>query len=378
MISISSFPLKWFIAYFIFQFYSILLFAQTKIPIFKENEGGYKCFRIPSIISTENGTLLAVVEGRNNGCSDTGDIDLVMKRSLDGGNTWSEISVLWNDAKNTCGNPTLVQDKNTGRILLLSTWNLGNDHESQIIAGTSKDTRRVFILTSDDEGITWQPPREITTNVKKPEWSWYATGPGNGIQIKSGKYKNRLFIACDHIEKQSKKYFSHVIFSDDGGTSWSIGGISPSDMVNECTIAELPKGKLMLNMRNYDDSRARKVSFSNDGGRSFSKLEPDNALIEPICHGSLISFKKGGKYFFAFSNPASQTSRTNMTVKVSKNQGKTWKYQKVLNLGPSAYSNLVLLNNGNLACLYEAGEKSPYENIIFEEIGFKLLMTENQ
>jgi sialidase-1 len=121
MISISSFPLKWFIAYFIFQFYSILLFAQTKIPIFKENEGGYKCFRIPSIISTENGTLLAVVEGRNNGCSDTGDIDLVMKRSLDGGNTWSEISVLWNDAKNTCGNPTLVQDKNTGRILLLST-----------------------------------------------------------------------------------------------------------------------------------------------------------------------------------------------------------------------------------------------------------------
>jgi sialidase-1 len=233
-------------------------------------------------------------------------------------------------------------------------------------------------LTSDDEGITWQPPREITTNVKKPEWSWYATGPGNGIQIKSGKYINRLLIACDHIEKQSKKYFSHVIFSNDGGTSWSIGGISPSDMVNECTIAELPKGKLMLNMRNYDDSRARKVSFSNDGGRSFSKLEPDNALIEPICHGSLISFKKGGKHFMAFSNPASQNSRTNMTVKVSKNQGKTWKYQKVLNLGPSAYSNLVLLNNGNLACLYEAGEKSPYENIIFEEIGFKLLMTENQ
>ena len=123
-------------------------FAQELNHLFKAGEEGYGCFRIPAIVSTTQGTLLAFAEGRKNNCGDAGDIDLVLKRSLDGGKTWSRLSVVWNDAENTCGNPVPVVDQRTGKIILLSTWNLGTDHEGQIIAGKSKDTRRIFVMSS--------------------------------------------------------------------------------------------------------------------------------------------------------------------------------------------------------------------------------------
>lgn len=291
--------------------------AQSKLPLFKSGDGGYKCFRIPAIITTSKGTLIALAEGRWGGCSDTGDIDMVMKRSFDGGKTWTDLTVIWNDANNTCGNPTIVEDRKNNRIIVLSTWNLGSDHENQIIAGTSKDTRRIFTLTSDNEGETWSAARDITADVKLSSWTWYATGPCNGIQMESGKYKGRIVIPCDHIEKDSKKYFSHSIHTDDGGQTWHLGGTTPTDMVNECTVAELPKGKLMLNMRNYNEIRVRRFSTSKDGGMTWSALKSDTTLIEPVCQASLIAFKHGKKRALAFSNPANQKSRTNMTVRIS-------------------------------------------------------------
>jgi sialidase-1 len=345
--------------------------AQDLNHLFKSGEEGYKCFRIPAIVTTTKGTILAFAEARKNNCSDAGDIDLVVKRSFDGGKTWSKISMVWNDAENTCGNPAPVVDQKTGNIILLSTWNLGTDREEQIIKGTSKDSRRVFVLSSSDEGNSWSTARDITSDVKMPDWTWYATGPGNGIQMRSKKYKNRLVIPCDHIEAVSKKYYSHSIHSDDGGLTWKLGGSTPTDMVNECTVAELPKGKLLLNMRNYNALRVRQTSTSIDGGETWSDLQQDTALIEPVCQASMLWYDhKGRKPFLAFSNPANQKSRTNMTVRISFNQGKSWKQKLVLHEGPSAYSNLVVLPNGNLACFYEAGIKSAYEGIVFKELVF--------
>lgn len=336
--------------------------------VFRSGEFGYACFRIPALVISADGVWIAFAEGRKKDCGDSGNIDLVMRRSLDGGNSWTPLQVVWDDQENTCGNPAPVLDKKTGDLVLLSTWNLGIDREPQIIAGTSKDTRRIFVLRSRDSGATWTSPVEITPRVKSSDWTWYATGPGAGIQLRKGRYKGRLVIPCDHIEAVSKKYYSHVIYSDDGGRSWNLGGRTPQDQVNECAVAELPDGTLLLNMRNYNAVRARQVARSRDGGTSWSDIAQDTTLIEPVCQASLswVEIKKR-KGYLLFSNPASSSKRVNMTLRRSFDSGTHWE-SYVLYEGPSAYSSLAYTSSGEIACLFEAGQKSPYEGIVLKVV----------
>jgi sialidase-1 len=342
--------------------------------LFESGSEGYQCFRIPAMVTTKAGTLLAFAEGRKKGCSDTGDIDLVLKRSEDNGKTWSKLLVIWDDGENVCGNPAPVVDEVTGTIHLLCTWNLGMDHEGEIIDGSSRDTRRVFVMQSDEDGTQWTTPREITREVKEDHWTWYATGPCHGIQLKHGKHRGRLLIPCDHIVAQSKAYYSHVIYSDDQGQSWNLGGSTPQDQVNECCVVELSDGRLLLNMRNYDRSQKnRKISISEDGGETWGDLLSDPVLIEPICQASMLMVPGPDKQnqFLLFLNPAHRDKRVNMTLRVSEDEGLNWKDSLVLHEGPAAYSDLTLLTNGNLGCLYEAGTKSPYEGIVFREISYQ-------
>ena len=339
--------------------------------LFKSGTDGYQTFRIPAIITTTGGNIIAFAEGRKNGSSDTGDIDLVMKKSSDNGKTWSELKVLRDDGDNVCGNPAPVVDRISGTIYLLSTWNLGEDHESEIINQTSTDTRRIFVMESSDEGNSWSLPKEITSSVKQENWTWYATGPCHGIQIKNDKFRDRLIIPCDHIEAGTKKYFSHIIYSDDHGKSWQIGGSTPQDQVNECAIAELPEGNLMLNMRNYDRSKkTRKISLSEDGGLTWGNIYPDKSLVEPICQASLLrySFAESGISRILFSNPANKEKRENMTLRISYDEGSTWEKSIVLFSGPSAFSDLTRLPNDNIGCLFEAGINNPYEGIVYREV----------
>ena len=348
------------------------LFAQQLNYLYKNGEDGYKCFRIPSLITTTKGVLLAFAEGRKNNCGDAGDIDLVLKRSEDGGKTWSKLQIVWDDTTNTCGNPAPVVDQKTGNIVLVSTWNLGSDHEKDIIDGVSKDTRRVFVLSSTDDGKTWSGATEITKNVKKENWTWYATGPGRGIQLSKGKHKGRFVIPSNHVVAETKKNYSHVIYSDDLGVNWKLGGITAQDSVNESTVAELSNGRLMLNMRNASKKRNRQIAISKNSGKSWSAIYPDTTLIEPVCEGNLIQYKfPGKKECLVFSNPASTTSRTQMTVRISYDNGKTWPLKKPVHEGPTAYSCLTVLPNGNLGFFYEAGYQRPYEGIIFEEISWE-------
>ena len=339
--------------------------------LFESGTEAYQCFRIPAIVTTTQGTLLAFAEGRKKGCSDTGDIDLVMKRSEDHGRTWSSLKVIWDDGMNVCGNPAPVVDQSTGTIHLLSTWNLGEDHEREIIDSKSNDTRRVFLISSTNEGLTWSEPQEITSSVKQDQWTWYATGPCHGIQLRQGAQKGRLLIPCDHIEAGSLKYYSHTIFSDDHGLSWKLGGTTPQDQVNECTVAELPDGRVMLNMRNYDRSqKSRKIAISKDGGITWGNIAYDTALVEPICQASLLSVfeAEGKKHALHFLNPADENKRQNMTLRTSRDEGVSWTGSMVLHPGPGAYSDLTLLSNGNLGCLFEAGISSPYEGIVYREV----------
>lgn len=345
--------------------------------LFLSGTEGYHTFRIPAVAVTCRGVVLAFCEGRRYSRGDSGDIDLVLKRSEDGGRSWSALQVVWDDDGNTCGNPCPVVDRKTGIVWLLMTHNLGCDSERQIVEQTSKGTRTVWVGYSEDEGLTWSIPAEITAAVKQPDWTWCATGPGAGIQMTSG----RLVVPCDHIEADTRRYYSHVIYSDDGGKHWQLGGSTPDDQVNECEVVELEDGRLLLNMRNYrPGKRIRARSFSADGGLSWSPVEGDEALVEPICQASIRRFSttaEGGQSRILFANPASQTTRERMTVRLSLDEGRTWPASRLLYPGPSAYSCLAILPDRTAACLYERGEKSPYERITWARFDLDWL-TEGQ
>jgi len=342
--------------------------------VFISGTDGYHTYRIPSLLVTKKGTLLAFCEGRKKGRGDSGDIDMLIKRSKDGGKTWSNQQVVWNDEANNCGNPCLVVDQQTGTTFLLMTWNYGDDRESAIKKNTSKDTRRVWVSRSDDDGVTWSKPVEITDTVKRPEWRWYATGPGVGIQLQKGPWKGRLVIPCDHsvtaYSDNPTGYNSHVIFSDDHGKTWKIGGVI-RPQVNECQVVELADGVLMINMRNYDRSKTtRAIATSKDGGITWSNVTYDPVLVEPICQASFLRytlFPEHDRNRLLFSNPAhaEKGRRRDMTVRISYDEGKTWPVARLLYSGPSAYSCLAALPDGDIACLYEAGQKHPYEKIVF-------------
>lgn len=291
--------------------------------VFVSGTEGYHTFRIPAAIVTPTGTLLAFAEGRRAGQGDSGDVDLVLRRSPDAGRTWEPLQVVWDDGPNTCGNPCPVVDRDTGDLWLLMTRNLGQDREPQIIDRTSQGTRTVWVTRSADDGATWAPPREITPDVKKPDWTWYATGPGVGIQLTSG----RLVVPCDHAVADTKAWHSHVIFSDDHGKTWRLGGAAGPG-TNECQVIERTDGTLLLNMRNYDPQHknVRAIATSLDGGLSWFAASFDPVLVEPVCQAALLrcpDTECGDRTLVLFSNPAS-TRREKMTVRLSRDEGRTW------------------------------------------------------
>lgn len=334
--------------------------------VFVSGQEGYHTYRIPALITTQKGTLLAFCEGRKTSRSDHGDLDLVLRRSLDAGKTWQPMQLVYEeggDKKITIGNPCPVVDQESGRVWL----------------PFCRDNDDVLISYSDDDGRTWAKPREITRDVKQDGWGWYATGPGVGIQLTRGKQKGRLVIPCDHRRQINGRWVthSHIFYSDDHGESWQLGGtVAPH--TNECQVIELSDGKLMINMRNYwhreggeaHKGNMRAVATSSDGGVTWSGLQFDKTLIEPVCQASFIRTEKGQ---LLFSNPASKSTRHRLTVRLSGDEGKTWSKSHLLHPGPSAYSCLAILPDGWVGCLYEGGEKHAYEKMIFKRLSLRSL-----
>lgn len=372
---------KWLLAHvMMFMIAPAILNAEEleQVVVFKRGESGYHTFRIPSVIRTDDGALLAFCEGRRESAGDAGDIDLLMKRSSDGGKTWGRATCLWDDEENTCGNPCPVVDPATGVIHLLLTHNLGEDSEPEIKARISKGTRTVWIMHSADQGATWTAPLEITSMAKNPEWTWYATGPGVGIALEAGPHVGRLVIPCDHGFVAAKKsgdgpgreFGAHVIYSDDHGKTWQRGEPIAPDM-NECQVVELsrPSGAMLLNMRSYRGKNQRAQSMSVNGGVNWSEPVDVADLVEPVCQASLIRHPtaNGGEDLLVFSNPAS-SRRERMTVKTSSDGGTRWTTGIELWEGPAAYSCLVSIDDQALGCLYERGEKNAYEAICFARI----------
>lgn len=347
--------------------------AQTDItPVYGQGTDGYACFRIPAIVRSEKGTLLAFAEGRKRDCADTGDIDLVLRRSTDGGQTWGALQVVWDAGGDVCGNPVPIVDRRTGRIHLIACWNLGEDNEAQLISGESRDKRHIYTLYSDDDGRSWSAPREITASVNRPEWGWYATGPCHGLQIQSGRHAGRLVVPANHSVVPSAIYYAHCFYSDDGGETWTLGGTVEEGGGNECGLVERADGPLMLNMRNYNrtESLGRAYALSRDGGASWTRMDYLPELIEPVCQGSTLNLQREGQNSttLLFSNPASTEKREKMTVKISRDNGQTWCESLPVYDGPAAYSDLVQLTNSRVGLLFEYGTADAYERIGFASI----------
>jgi len=334
-----------------------------QVDVYTSGQGDYHTYRIPAVVRTRQNTLLAFCEGRKTSARDHGDVDIVLRRSLDAGRTWTEKQLVHEEggtAQITIGNPAPVVDRRTGTIYLALTRN--ND--------------RVFIMHSTDDGQTWKGPVEITDDVKKPNWTWYATGPGHGIQLRSG----RLLIPCDHAVRAPTRNLrevghSHVIYSDDHGKSWRLGGVSAEGM-NECEAVELADGSVLLSMRNYYGRNQRAFALSRDGGLSWSEPKHHPQIYCPTCQASILRYSlaaEDGNNRILYSGPGGP-GRRNLTIRMSEDEGRTWPVAKVLYAGSSAYSDLVLLPDGKVGCLYE---RDNYGKITFARFDIEWLEAGN-
>lgn len=334
------------------------------IPLWTSGQDGYHTYRIPALLVTPRDTVLAFCEGRKTSHRDHGDLDLVVKRSQDGGRTWTPQQIVHEeggDAEITIGNPCPVVDAASGTVWL----------------PFCRDNRRVLVTSSSDDGRTWTPPRDLSDAVTRPDWTWVATGPGIGIQLRRGPHAGRLVIPCDHRRKLpdgSQEHNSHMMFSDDGGRTWAIGAAIQTGG-NECQVIERADGTLLVNARMQGDFRGyRGIATSTDGGQTFTPLAVDRALPCPLCQGSLVRYAEpdaSGPGLLLFSNPrppagtvdGPNRSRVDLTVRLSRDDGRTWPVARRLHAGPAAYSSLARLADGTILCLYEAGTERYHEGI---------------
>lgn len=320
-------------------------------------EAGYAGFRIPSLLVAPDGAMLAFAEGRKTDMEDWGDIDLVVKRSTDNGRTWSRPEMIWDYGTESVSNPTVVTDRANGRIWLFAVLN------SQEEGNRARDG--VYCKYSDDNGATWSAERLILNERNWP-------GPGNGIQLLYGKYAGRLVIPC-------RKF---ILFSDDHGETWKKSG--ENDSAGETTVVELSDGKLMRNDRGTTDGM-RRISYSDTGGIFWQNYTNNPLLIESNkngCQGSQICFYRfdeTGKLSqtLIFCNPAHPVRRVNLTVRVSEDDGKTYRYALLIDYLTSAYSALAQLGEDHIALLYEQGNSFTQEaKIIFRVLTYEELLVE--
>lgn len=310
--------------------------------LYAQGDAGYNTFKIPTMITAENGTILSFAEARMNSKEDWAKTDIVMRKSYDMGNTWTPLKVIVEDKDLTVGNACPVVDKSTGFIWLIFC----------------KQNFTVFKMHSEDNGESWTTPVEITNDVKLPGWTWYATGPSHGIQLADGT----LVIPADHIEKRKMK--AHLIYSKDSGATWQLGGTVPGG--EEASLVQLDNGNLYINIRPVKPG-FRVTALSADQGLTWSNISFDPSLPDPACQGNIIKIPKRGGSVYLFTNAADSLYREKMTVRLSADECKTWSKSKVLYEGMASYSALSLIDarTDMIGCIFENGANYYAEQIVF-------------
>lgn len=328
-----------------------------KTVLFQAETEGYKTYRIPGIVVAADGSVLAYCEARKTGIGDWEDIDVYLRRSTDGGKTWSPRKLLCDSRNDTVNNPVAVVDR-SGRIHFLYCINYA----------------RCYYAYSDDHGQTFAASREITGTFEKfrqdYDWNVIATGPGHGIQLNNGRLLVPVWISTGG--KRHRPSAVSTIYSDDQGQTWHRGQIvcnHPKPLVNpsETLAVQLSNGNVLLNIRNENRKYRRAVSTSRDGATRWSEVRFDETLFEPVCMAALIHLPRpfaASDGTFVFVNPDSREnrqefgwrrSRENLTVRISNDDCKTWSESRVIDPGITGYSDLAVGQDGTIYCLFERG-----------------------
>ncbi|WP_158839620.1 sialidase family protein [Saccharothrix deserti] len=364
-------------------------YLEEQVLFKASQEQGYRCFRIPAIVRSADGTLLAFAEGRVDNCGDTGDIDVVLKRSTDGGRTWSPMRIVNEGNGDTHGNPVPIVDRTTGRIFLFTTYNAGRDDDKPCDVPCA---RTPHLQHSDDDGVTWSDPVDMADQVKLPEWDyWYATGPVHGIQLTRGPHAGRLvFGVCgetsDGGTAKSVANDAALVYSDDHGATWRVGAVDSTGFPaggpftqkpQEITVTELADGSVYAGAREQGgtDIGNRSFAISRDGGESFStpfRAIPD--LVTPTVQGAVLRLERIGRPDrILFSAPSDTDRRRWMMIRSSYDHGRTWDSAEQgtrITSDWSGYSDLVQISDAearstDIGLMYEGGPVDARDEIRF-------------
>ncbi|MEV6510932.1 sialidase family protein [Streptomyces sp. NPDC051642] len=340
-------------------------------------DAGYACFRIPAVVRTKDGTLLAFAEGRVLNCGDAADIDIVVKRSTDDGRTWSPLQVVNHGGGDTHGNPAPVVDRRTGRVLLAETYNTGRTDSASCSVPCD---RTPHLQYSDDDGLTWSQPRDLSDEILPPNWnSWYATGPVHGIQLTRGRHRGRLVFGVNTETWDGSRVTANnaaLIVSDDGGAHWRIGATDSYPIAtdgtwrqkpSEVTLTERTDGSILVSGREQDgtDLGQRTQAVSRDGGDSFTapfRALPD--LYAPQVQCSTLGV--GSRILLACD--ADPDRRRTMMIRSSYDGGRTWDSVDrgtVVTKDWSGYSDMARIDGDTVGLLYEGGAVTATDEIRF-------------
>ena len=340
--------------------------------LFVEQGDGIALYRIPGIVVTAKGTALAYCEARKFTGGDRGESEIYLRRSTDGGKTWEKpVQVAHHGPRVHPRNPHFPassMDKDHG----------GPDEQTvgNPVAIAGKDGiihmvycveyMKAFYIRSEDDGLTWSKPVEITEVFEKlrpkHDWQVIATGPGHGIQLRSGRLLAPFWM--NSYAPSSMRSHASTIYSDDNGKTWQVGDVALG--ANETIAVELSDGRVMLSSRNGKKERRRLMTFGPDGATGWSEPVFAQEILEPGCMAGLTSHpgtKETPGPVLLHSNPHTtdleKQARENVSVSASFDDGQTWPVRRLLKPGPSAYSDLAVLPDGTILCFYESGDPIP-------------------
>lgn len=349
----------------------------ASIAVFDPKIHPYSSLRIPALVVSKRGTLLAFAAGRIDSGSDWADMDLVMRRSNDGGNTWEPLQVVaQREGHAPTDNPTPI---------------VGRDGTIHLVY--QRDYARAYYIRSVDDGKTWTEPTDITYafDAFQDEYPWkvLAPGPGHSIQLRSGRLVVPVWLAASDVVTPHRSHRPSriaTIYSDDGGATWQRGALVPDvpgfKNPSETMAVELADGRVMLNIRNESNRRRRGVSYSDDGISGWTPPAYVEDLFEPICMGSILRVDHSGGSGLLFVNPDSESMpnhpRANLTVKWSTDGGETWPVAKVLEPGTAGYADLALGLDGTGYCLYETRQEGAQKGLSIHFKRFNIRQLQKQ